>query len=64
MDITSRMGITNRMHITRGTAITGLFVARGGKAAVWNLVTTRIIGLLDIINTDRPLMATGENGIG
>jgi hypothetical protein len=62
MDITSRMGITNRMHIIRGMAITGLFVARGGKGAGWSLVTTRIIGRLNIISTDRPLTATGEIG--
>ena len=60
MDITSPMGITNRMHITRGMGITGLFVVPGGKGADWRLVTTRIIGRLDIISTDRPLMATGE----
>ena len=63
MDITSRMGITNRMPITRGTAITGLFVARGGKGAGWNLVTTLTIGRPNIITTDRPPMATGELGL-
>ena len=60
MDITSRMGITNRMPITRGTAITGLFVARGGKDAGWSLVTTRTIGRPNIITTDRPPMAIDE----
>jgi len=58
--ITSPMAITSHMHITRGMDITGLFVERGGKGAGWSPVTTRIIGRLDIISTDRPLMATGE----
>jgi len=62
MDITSRMGITNRMHITRGTAITGLFVARGGRGVDWSMVTIRMSGRLDIIATGRPPMATGEPG--
>ena len=64
MAITSRMGITSRMPIIRGMDITGLFVVPGGKGADWSLVTTRIIGRLDIISTDRPLMATGEFGAG
>ena len=62
MDITSRTGITSRTPIIRGTAITGLFVVPGGKDAPQSLVITPIIGRLDIIATDRPLMATGEIG--
>jgi hypothetical protein len=54
------MAITSHMHITRGMDITGLFVERGGKGAGWSPVTTRIIGRLDIISIDRPLMATGK----
>jgi hypothetical protein len=62
MDITSPMGITNRMYITRGTAITGLFVARGGKGVDRGMVTIRMSGRLNIIATGRPPMATGEIG--
>ena len=54
------MDITNRMHITPGTAITGLFVARGGKGAGWSLVTTRMSGPTDIITIGRLAMATGD----
>jgi hypothetical protein len=57
------MGITSHMHITRGMDTTGLFVVRGGKGAAWSLVTTRIIGRLNIIATDRTPMATGERGL-
>ena len=63
MDITSPMGITNRMHITRGTAITGLFVARGGRGVDWSKVTIRMSGRLNIIGTGRPPMDTGELGL-
>ena len=57
------MGITNRMYITRGGALTGLFVARGGRGVDWSMVTTRITGRPDIIATGRPPMATGELGL-
>jgi hypothetical protein len=62
MDITSRMGITSRTHITRGMGITGLFVVPGGKGAGWSPVTTRITGPPNIITIDRIAMATGEFG--
>jgi hypothetical protein len=62
MDITSRTGITSRTPIIPGTAITGLFVVPGGKDADWSLVTTPIIGRLNIIATDRPPMATDDIG--
>jgi hypothetical protein len=61
MDITSPMGITNHMHITRGTDITGLFVARGGRGVDWSMVTIRMSGRLNIIATGRPRMAIGEH---
>ena len=60
MDITSRTGTTSRTPIIPGTAITGQFVVPGGKDALWSLVTTAIIGQLNIIATDRPPMATGK----
>ena len=62
--VTSRMGITSHTHITRGMGTTGLFVVPGGRGAGWSLVTTRIIGRLNIIATGRPPMATGELGFG
>jgi len=64
MDITSRMGITNRIYITRRAAIPGLFVTRGGKGVDWGMATIRMSGRLNIIATDRPPMATGELGFG
>jgi len=50
------------MHITHGMDTTGLFVARGGKGAGWSLVTTQIIGRLNIIAIGRTPMATDELG--
>ena len=60
MAITNHMGITSHMHITHGMDTTGLFVARGGKGVDWSMVTIRMSGRLNIIDTDRPPMATGE----
>jgi hypothetical protein len=60
MAIISHMGITSRMHITRGMDITGLFVVPGGKVAAWSMVTIRMSGRLNIITIDRIAMATGN----
>jgi hypothetical protein len=59
-DITSRMGITSPMRITRGMGTTGLFVVPGGRAVGWRLVIIRMFGRQNIITTDRTPMATGE----
>ena len=60
MAIISHMGITSRMHITRGMDITGLFVVPGGKGVGWSPATIRMSGRTDIITTDHTPMATGE----
>jgi hypothetical protein len=59
-DITSRMGITSPMRITRGMGTTGLFVVPGGRAVGWRLVIIRMFGRQNIITTDRIAKATGS----
>ena len=54
------MDITNRMHITRGTDITGPSVGLGGRGVVWSMVITRMSGRADIITIVHIAMATGE----